>query len=282
MKNKQICVKDIAAAIEKIVPKELQEDWDNSGLNIGFPDAEVSGILTCLEVDKKVVCEAKERGCNMIVTHHPLLFSGVKNVIAGYPLSDVMVDLIQSGISVYSCHTPFDKVRGGNNDALAALLELKDVKNLNGDKVGSPERMLEKVTEADIGRIGSFEKPMKLEAIAALACEALKLKRENVRVVGNMDAEIEKVGMCTGAGSDLVGMAQAQGCQLFVTGDVKYHEAQDAKAMGIALIDAGHYGTEKMFGRLMKEKLDKISDKDFSGKVAVMASEVDLDPFVIW
>lgn len=278
MKNKQICVKDIAEAIERIVPKELQEEWDNSGLNVGFEDSEVSGVLTCLEVDKKVVREAKELGCSLIVTHHPLLFSGVKSILDSDPVGGVLMELIKAGISVYSCHTPFDKVKGGNNDALASLLRLEDIKNLDGNKVGDPHKMLENVSEADIGRTGNFSKAMKLGEIAGIVCEELKLKRENVRVVGDMDADIQKVGMCTGAGSDLAWMALKQGCQLFVTGDVKYHEAQDAKAMGIALIDAGHYGTEKMFGRLMKEKLDK----ELDGKVKVTVSEVDLDPFVIW
>lgn len=278
MKNKQICVKDVAEAIEKTVPKTLQEDWDNSGLNVGFEDTEVNGILTCLEVDKKIIAEAKELGCNLIVTHHPLLFSGVKTIVEGDTTGSILMELIQSGISVYSCHTPFDKVKDGNNDALASLLGLKDIRTLNGSKVGTPDKMLENITEADIGRIGSFSKAMRLSEIAEIVCEKLKLKRENVRVVGDMNTEIQKVGMCTGAGSDLVWMAREQGCRLFVTGDVKYHEAQDAKAMGIALIDAGHYGTEKAFGALMKEKLDKVLD----GKLKVTASEVDLDPFVIW
>ena len=103
-------VGDIAGIIEGLVPSALQEEWDNSGLLIGFEDKEVHNILSCLEIDDKVLAEAKEIGADMIVTHHPLIFSGIKALNDGDYKGGIIMELIASGISVYSCHTPFDKV----------------------------------------------------------------------------------------------------------------------------------------------------------------------------
>ena len=151
------------------------------------------------------------------------------------------------------------------------------VRNLRGEDVCSASRMIENADEADIGRTGSFRNPISFRQVLDLVSSELELSLRQIKAVGSLDLNISKVGICTGAGSDLMEMAAASGCELFITGDVKYHEAQTARELGICLIDAGHYGTEKFFGAAMKKKLIKL----MGDKVEVIASEVNLDPFQV-
>lgn len=280
MDNKKIGiikVRDVAAEIEKIAPAALQESWDNSGLIIGFEDSDVKKILTCLEINHEVIDEAKKKNVDMIVTHHPLIFGSIRSLCMNSYKDRIVMELIAAGISVYSCHTPFDKVKGGNNDIIAEKLGLTSVKNLCGESVGPASRMIERRDEADIGRTGVFRKPMKLRQVIDYVSQELGLSLRQMSFVGSLELDISKVGLCTGAGADLMEMAARSGCDLFITGDVKYHEAQSAKELGICLIDAGHYGTEKVFGEAMKAELE---DK-LEGRAEVIASEVNIDPFEI-
>jgi dinuclear metal center YbgI/SA1388 family protein len=272
-----ITTADVSAAIENIAPVGLQEAWDNCGIMVGFKDNPVKKILTCLEINEAILNEAKELDVDMIITHHPLIFGGIKSLCTCNYKDRIIMELIRSGISVYSCHTPFDKVKGGNNDVIAEKLGLVSVKNLNGKDVASASKMMERMDEADMGRIGEFSKSMLLKDVIKLVADNLGLSMRQIRVTGDLNTEISKVGMCTGAGSDLMGMVVGQGCQLFVTGDVKYHEAQTALEEGICVIDAGHYGTEKFFGEEMKAKLHKELGKN----VEIIASSVNIDPFEI-
>lgn len=275
-KEKNVTVSDVKNAIEEIAPVSLQEAWDNSGLLIGFENETAEKILTCLELDEAVAEEAVAAGVDMVVTHHPLIFGGIKAVSDGNAQGRTIMKLIKNGISVYSCHTPFDKIKGGNNDMIAELLDLGSLKNLRGDDVESPSKMADRMDEADIGRIGKLKKPMSFMDFIAAAADKLNMSIRDFRMVGDLDREITSIGICTGAGADLIEMAAAAGCQLMITGDVKYHEAQSAKELGICVLDAGHYGTEKFFAVNMKKKLDK----ELDGRAEVTASEVNIDPFM--
>ncbi len=275
-KKSGVTVTDVAEAIEEVVPAALQESWDNSGLLIGLEDRHVSRLLTCLEVDMKVVNEAIHLGAEMIVTHHPLIFSGIKKLNGGDPDERAVMKLVGNGISVYSCHTPFDKVKGGNNDIVAKMLGLTSVKNLNGEPVPATAKMIEKADEADIGRMGKLKETMTCRQMLNLVSAQMDISLRQLRFVGDLDEEITTVGICTGAGADLMEMAAGSGCQMFITGDVKYHEARRALARGMCVIDAGHYGTEKFFAEAMKEKLEKKLED-----VSITASKVDQEPFTM-
>lgn len=276
MKDKVTTVGDISKIIESIAPAGLQEEWDNSGLLIGFEDRQVSKVLTCLEINMDVVEEAISKGAEMIISHHPLIFGGISSLNADTPKGAVIIRLIRHGISVYSSHTPFDKAPGGNNDALAGVLGLKDITVLDGSKVPSAEDMIIKPSQMHIGRIGKLKKPLRFSQVIDLVCDELRINPSMISAAGNLDRVISKIGLCTGAGAEFTEAAAQQGCEAFITGDVKYHQAQDAREMGICLIDAGHYGTEKIFPAVMKIQLEKVLEKD----VVVTASEIDLDPFL--
>lgn len=273
--EKFMTVAEVAAAIEEIAPVSLQEEWDNSGLTIGFESEPVVKIMTCLEINDKVAKEAVRIGANMIITHHPLIFSEVKTIRDSSYMGHLLMDIIANRISVYSCHTPFDKVKGGNNDIVAELLQLTSVKNLSGKDVVSPSRMALNMDEGDIGRMGRLKKNMSCMQFIAYTAERLGMSIRDIRAVGDLDTEISKAGICTGAGADLLEMASEAGCQIFITGDVRYHQAQSALEKGICLIDAGHYGTERFFAAGMKKKLEK----KIGNNTEVTESTVDINPF---
>lgn len=257
-------LENMIGLLEEIAPLDTQENWDNSGIQLTSGPMEIRKVLVTLEITDAVIEEAADENADMIITHHPLLFSGIKAVDFRSVIGSYVVKLLNMGISVYSCHTPFDKVKGGNNDFLADLIGLQDV---DGFHTGEGIDM--------IGRVGILPKPMTLKALRKLLAKKLDMELGQVRAAGKGDMSIRKVGICTGAGADLMDLAVKNGCQLLITGDVKYHEAQDAKARGMAVIDAGHYGTEKSFAGNFAKKLEEKS----AGQIEIVESSVDIDPF---
>ena len=270
-------INDVYSYLCELAPLENQMSFDNAGFQLGHGSNEVHRALLALDVTDAVVREAGELGAELIISHHPLIFSGIRKLSYDSSEDRAVMKLVSNGISVYSCHTPFDKVRGGNNDIIAERLGLSSVKNLRGDDVVSPSKMAENRDEADIGRTGRFRKPLTYMQAIELAANQLNMSIRQLRACGDLNTEITSVGICTGAGADMAEMAVDAGCQLFITGDVKYHEAQAAAARGICLLDAGHYGTEKFFAQAMRELLEK----KLAGKAEVVESAVNIDPFNI-
>lgn len=255
---------ELIGVMDEIAPLHTQEPWDNSGIQLAAGPLEIHKVLTSLEITAEVIEEADEEDVDLIVTHHPLIFGSLKSVDYRDMIGFYIVKLLNLGISVYSCHTPFDKAKGGNNDFLADLMDLEEV-------TGFP-------SENDvnlIGRIGEMEQPLTLVSMMDLLAEKLNMDPQQIRAVGRPDALIRKVGICTGAGADLMEQAAENGCQLFVTGDLKYHDAQKAKALGLCVIDAGHYGTEKSFAENFAAKLREKT----GGRIKILQSNVDIDPF---
>lgn len=226
---KKCTVQMVAEAVSRLAPRRLAEEWDNPGLLVGEPSTEVKKILVCLDVLDESISQAIELDAQIIVAHHPLIFHAIKNVRADLPLGKKISRLIKNGLAVFAAHTNLDIAFGGVNDILAEKIGLVDVKNF-GDE------------EFSMGRIGTLETPMTAENFA---CHVKKvLNADNVRLVSAGDFPIKKVGLCGGAGAEFIQKAKFFGAQAFVTGDVKYHEAQAAVENGIHVVDAGHFATE--------------------------------------
>lgn len=235
-------ISEVIKITDEICPPDLAEEWDNCGWQIKCGDGEVTGVLTVLEVTGAVIDEAVKRGANLIITHHPMIFQGIKSIDVNTVLGNYIIRLINNGISVYSCHTDFDKVEGGNNDYIGEALELTDVRCL-GD---------------GFTRVGNIKGDMTASEFAAFVCRKLNLSERSVRICGDPGKCVKKAGWCSGAGADFADAAAAAGCDVFVTGDVKYHEAREAAEAGrIVVIDAGHFGTEASFGENMAVKLSE-------------------------
>jgi dinuclear metal center YbgI/SA1388 family protein len=244
-----IKIDELLDQLRIIAPRELEEEWDNGGFQINMRNKLVKRILITLEITNAVIEEAASKKIDFIITHHPLLMDKIDVVDSGTLTGNYIVKLIGHGISVYSAHTSFDSVFGGNNDCLADLLDLQMVRRL---KVWTPlgDREL-------IGRVGSFRKTITLGEAASLVEKVLDLS-EPPKVVGRQDALISSAAVCTGAGGGAIDAVLQNGCDLFVTGDVKHDQAQKAREMGLNIIDAGHYGTEHIFVKNFANKLNKV------------------------
>ena len=222
-------VKDVIAVIEEFAPLALQEKWDNSGLCIGSPEDKVSSVLLGLDCTPELVDEAIACGADMIVTHHPLIFSGLKKISAEDLVGEAVVKAIRAGISVYAAHTSADKVIAGVSGAMAARLGLKDVRILDEDGEGT-----------GLGVVGNLPEPMTAQDALELVKERFALKV--VKSSKPVGCKIERVAMCGGSGGSLIGAAQAAGAQLYISGDISYHNFFTPE--GFMIMDIGHYESE--------------------------------------
>ncbi|MGI6767459.1 MAG: Nif3-like dinuclear metal center hexameric protein [Lentihominibacter sp.] len=262
----KLTVRSIAEAINESIPEVTQEEWDNSGVQIYIDDREVNKILVCLEVTEEVADEAMISGVDMIVCHHPLIFGDIRNIDGTTSYGRTLIKLIRAGISVYASHTPFDRIEGGNSDVLADLLGLTEVAPL-GETDG-----MDMCRTGFIPTVGK----MKLEFFTTYVAKCLEIDSRSIRGAGDLDRGISKVAVCSGAGTDFAVAAAAAGCDVLVTGDVKHHQALEAKSIGICIVDAGHYDTEKFFAGVMKKRLAEI----LGDSVEISESRVNTDPFV--
>lgn len=218
-----LTVGQVYAAIDGFAPFELAEEWDNAGLLAGTPDTQVRGILCALELNPAVLREAVEMDCNLIVTHHPILFHARKNLREDEPEGAMLCALVRSGIALIAAHTNFDKAVPGVNDALAQRLELEDVQaDESGLRVGTPAQTT-------------------LGAFATFAQQALG---GPVRVYGEPDQIVHRAAVLGGAGGDFAKLARAVGADAYLTGEIAHHEAWDAYLCGLCVLEAGHAATE--------------------------------------
>lgn len=231
-------VADIFRFMDQIAPFETQEDFDNAGFLVGRGDRAVQKILVVLDITGEVAAEAVRLGAELIVAHHPVIFNPVKSVTDGTLTGSILLELIEHKVAAICAHTNLDAVAGGVNDALAQKLGLVQIEQLHQDGVDGSGRPY------GIGRVGSTTgAPMYAPAFAAFVKEALGAN--GVRYV-DARRPVRRVAVGGGACADLLRDALALGCDTFVTADVKYNGFLDAKALGVNLIDAGHYPTEQV------------------------------------
>lgn len=241
---------DIVKVIEELAPPSLAEDWDNCGLQIGEPGCEVRKLLVALDPLPEVIEEAAVAGASLVVSHHPLFFDAVKSLDTSSGTGAAVKKGILGGVAVYSAHTSLDSMKPGVSDALAGLLELKGTRPI----LNAAGR-----EGFGLGRVGRLPKPMKVGDIAAALKDALGC--EGARLTGDPERPVRCVAVCGGSGSDLIDDAVRAGAEAFVTGDVKYHGALRARAYGLALLDVGHYESERYvlpsFAARLKSALKK-------------------------
>jgi len=365
-------VATIIQKIEKIAPKKLAYDWDNVGLLVGDPGAEVDKILISLDITDQVVEEAIEKRAGMIVSHHPLIFKPIKNILWDNPMGAILKKLVQKEISVYAAHTSLDMCKNGVNQVLFEKLGLEkgellkvevaekiyklvvfvpmshveQVKSAIGDagagwignyshcSFGAPgvgsfkplegsnphigdvgkieeveemrletivsEKLLRKVLKAVIashpyeevaydiyqldnsgeeyglGLVGAYADPLAKDEFLQILKE--RLQAPVLKVAGLLPEKIKKVAVCGGSGGTIIGRAAFKGAQVLVTGDVSYHQAQEAESLGICVIDAGHGITEKLIVPAFAANLNtelQIQKTD----VEIVVSKINTEPW---
>lgn len=239
-------VSDIASAIEEFAPKRLQEPYDNAGLQVGDPAMEVSAALLCLDVTEDILKEALDRHCNLIVSHHPLLFNGLKEVIGKTATERIVIKAIRENVAIYSAHTNLDSAWEGVSHEIAHIMNLRNLKVLEPNEADP---------STGLGVIGDVEPTPKLEFLRKLKnsfkVKCLRYSSQSPQLV------VRKVAICGGSGASLIKKAISSNADIIITGDVKYHDFT-SYGLDIIIADIGHYESElctkKIFSRIIREK----------------------------
>lgn len=237
---------DIISKLEELSPIRYAEAWDNVGLLVGNRDKEIERIYIALDATEDVIKRAVSMDSDLILTHHPLIFSPLKRITSDDFMGRRLMELIRNDISLYSMHTNFDVM--GMADAAADELGLKQSEVLD-------VTYEDEVSKEGFGRVGFLPGEMSLEECAAYVKERFKL--ETVCVYGDLDSNVFRVAILPGSGKSMAKSAIASGADVYITGDIGHHEGIDLVAEGLSVIDAGHFGIEKIFIAYMKEYLQR-------------------------
>ena len=251
-------VKDICALMQEIAPTEYAEGFDNVGLLVGDKDQIVTGIAVALDVTDDVINFAISNECNMIITHHPLIFTPLKKVVADDAVGGIVLSCIKNGISVYSAHTNFDKADNGTDDALAKALDLIYPERLDDESING--------TSVGLGRIGKVEKITVKELVNKLN-DKLQTK---VVTTADDDKVISRIASVAGSGGDYIAQAISKNADIFVTGEMNYHCALDAKRLGMDVILCSHAASEQISLNSLKNTLqNRINGVQYNVRVVL-------------
>lgn len=240
-------IKEVICALEQFAPLPLQESWDNAGLQIGLTEAdEVSGALLCLDVNEKVLDEAIEKGCNMVISHHPLLFRGLKRISPDNYVGRCVIKAIKNGITIVSMHTNMDNAKGGVNYKIAEKLGLQNVQFMSPKTVEG--------TECGSGVTGEFDAPLSAEDFIKKVSTVFDARHTMTNEL--LLRPIKKVAICGGAGDFLIDDAIRCGADAFITGEMHYH-IYFAHEQEIQICVIGHYESEQYTSEIFREIISR-------------------------
>lgn len=256
-------IKEITTFLEEFAPLEYQESYDNCGLIVGDTKSEVKGALITLDCTEEIIDEAIATGCNLIIAHHPIIFSGLKKLNGTNYIERTVIKAIKNDIAIYAFHTNLDNVHNGVSAKIADKIGLVNCKVLtpkfteNSQLVGS-------------GILGELKNP--INSTEFLKFVKITMQTDCIRYTALVKDEIKTVAVCGGSGSFLLQNAIAEKADIFITADFKYHEFFDAENH-IIIADIGHYESEQF----TKELIYDLLTKNFT-KFAVRLSKVNTNP----
>lgn len=236
-------LREVIAALEHLAPLRLQDEWDNSGLQVGFPEAEIDSVLVCLDITEAVVDEAIAAKCNLIVSHHPLIFKALRQVSDATYQQRCVVKALAAGVSIYSAHTSLDNAPGGVNHRIAALLGLQKLRWLSprdGEDAGSGLVGELPASEPDAAFLARVQRTFGVQCLQHSALDGRQVRR---------------VAVCGGAGAFLLHDAVCAGADCFLSGEFHYHDYFENQ--GVLLAELGHYQSEQFTQDLLLEYLHK-------------------------
>lgn len=251
---------DIVRVLETIAPLNLQESYDNAGLLTGSSDWECMGILCTLDATEAVILEAKNRGLNLVVTHHPVIFGGLKKINGRNYVEKTVIAAIKNDIAIYAIHTNLDNVIHGVNNRIADRIGLinrqillpKILHHTSVEGVKEPVSLVSDNQSIGSGLLGQL--PEELDETGFLYMLKTSFELTVIRHTPLLGKKLKKVAICGGSGSFLTGKAIAAGADVYVTADIKYHEFFDANNR-ILLADIGHWESEQYTTELLVEIL---------------------------
>ena len=274
-------IREIISTLEAFAPLELQEDFDNAGVQVAVNscpdalDAQLTGVLVCLDITEQVIDEAIAKNCNMVVSHHPLIFQPLKRVCGQTYQQRCVAKAILAGITLYSAHTNLDNARGGVNHIIASMLGLNNLQWLEpgGSEGGSGVIGELPVPMTAMQLLLSLKTLFKVDALFN-NCRGNSAFAEQKSVCGTIavEKEIRKVALCGGAGAFLMGKAREMGADAFITGEIHYH---DYFGQDMLLVEMGHYQSEQY----TQELLMKIILKSCAG-ARVIKTSLNTNPIV--
>ncbi len=251
--------REVTYAIEEFAPLSLQESWDNSGWQVGRPDTKCSGVLVCVDVTPEVIKEAVDKKCNLIISHHPLIFKGVRQITERDRVERCIALAFENRISIYSSHTATDCAPGGVSWEMARRLGLSGIEQLD---------------ESGLGVIGDLETAMPWRDFVKLVKDTFGAECVKCSRVPFDNWTVLRVGLCGGSAAEFMPQALRRGAQAYVTADCKLNQFID-HADDILLVDSGHFETEEctkeIFYRVISEKFPNF---------AVWKSNVERNPVV--
>ena len=255
-------VRNLATFLTEFAPVALAEPWDNVGLLVGRYEQPVHRVMTCLTITPESAAEAVAENADLIVTHHPLPFKPLKRLTGDSTEGKLLLDLIAAKIAVFSPHTAFDSAQAGINQRLATGLKLNEIAPL-----------VPAVDPADggAGRFGVLPEAVDLRQLANRVKQLLEIP--NVQAVGKLDQPVRKVAVACGSAGEFLGPAKTAGCDCLVTGEVRFHTCLEAESLGVGLVLAGHYASERF---AVEELVDVLSER-FTA-LHIWASQHEKDP----
>ena len=255
-------IKEVLSALERFAPLPLQEDWDNAGLQIGLTETEASGALLCLDVNEDIVDEAIAKGCNIIVSHHPLLFRGLKCISGADYVQRSVIKAIKHDICIVSMHTNMDNARGGVNFKIAEKIGLDDVRFFaaKADE------------DAGSGVEGVLPSPMNARDFIMLVKKAFGVECAMCNEL--LQRPVRKVAICGGAGDFLLPQAIGEGADAFITGEMHYH-VYFGNEQKIQICVIGHYQSEQFTSEIFKSIISEACSQ-----LPVYQAETSTNPII--
>jgi dinuclear metal center YbgI/SA1388 family protein len=255
-------IEEVISYLEQWAPLILQESYDNSGLLVGNKQNDITNVLVSLDCTEEVVEEAISKNCNLIVSHHPVVFNGLKRFTGADYVQRTIIKAIQNNIALYAIHTNLDNTLEGVNGEIAKRLGLKNVRPLvplsgfksqpNEEVAHNWQLLQNNLNQCGSGAIGELENPISL--IDCLSILKKEFNNHSIKYTQTNKSVIQKIAICGGSGQFLLGAAKSQGADVFVTSDVKYHEFFDAENE-LSFIDIGHFESEQFTIELIHAKI---------------------------
>lgn len=262
---------DIIEAMNQWAMPSLIDKWDNTGFQIGNGNKEIKKILIALDLDRYILDIAIKEGYEMIITHHPLIFNPLNSIIEDDYKGKLIMDIIKNDLVVYNAHSNLDLAIGGVNDALARVLDIKNPIPLS--------KTLDEEGRFGYGRVGDIDKILLKDYLDKIK---EKLDISNLIVHGDIDKKIKRVAVCGGSGSSFIYDAYNKNADIYITGDIKYHDGQLAHELGLVVVDAGHFHTEKIVLPIIKDYLVKKLNKKLNKKLDIKVITNPSIPYLIY